>query len=129
MIWPTGTLLLGSPPGEVSCPKSLEFAAAPWSQTGQFAAWLHSPGNAPTRQISIDGPQVFRSLSVGARVQPGIMGAQSRGVFGGGGAGVDHHRPPRLPRNATGAGDLDRCGRAGLSGLSRPAVSQAAADP
>src|SRR5204863_338578 len=64
------------------------------------------------RQLLIDGPQVFRSLSVGARVQPGIMGAQSRGVFGGGGAGLDHHRPARLPRNATGAGDLLR--RSGL---------------
>ena len=95
---------------------SLEFAAGPWSQTGQFAAWRHSPGNGPTRQILIDGPQVFRSLSVGARVQPRHMGAQSRGVFGGRGAGVDHHRPLRLPRNATGAGDVLR--RAGLRRLS-----------
>src|SRR5450631_1218810 len=147
-------------------PKSLEFAFSPCSQTGQSTARRQLPGKVPTRQILTDGPQVFRSLSVGARVQPGVMGAQSRGVFGRRGAGLDRHRPLRLPRNETGAGDVlrraglrrpfhsggvrrlyrdlaewlarhephpagvfDRRGGPHLPRLSRPAISQAAADP
>src|SRR4030081_219154 len=78
----SGALLPPRLPEGISRPKSLEFAAGPWSQTGQFAAWRASPGNAPTRQILTDGPQVFRSLSVGARVPPRLVGAQSCGVFG-----------------------------------------------
>src|SRR5258708_13501962 len=62
-----------------------------------------------------DGPQVFRSLPVGARVQPRLMGAQPRGVFGGGGRGLDPDRPLRLPRSETGAGDVFRG-----AGLCRP---------
>ena len=91
---------------------ALEFAVSPWSHTG-----LRSPAilarQGSNRQIFDDGPQVFRSLPVGARVQPRHMGAQPRHVLADRGGGLDPHRPLRLPRNEAGAGDVLR--RAGLA--------------
>ncbi len=71
---------------------------------------------SPTRQSSLDGPQVFRSLSVGARVQPRELGAQSGRVRGGGGGGVDHHRPLRFP--GAEAGPSTFFGGLAIAGLS-----------
>src|ERR1700730_18186974 len=82
----------------------LEFAATPWSQTHIFSIRHISPGKVPTRQNNNDGPQVFRSLSDGARVHPRLVGAQPCGVLGVRGGVLDHHRPLRLPRSETGAG-------------------------
>ena len=45
------------------------------------------------------------------------MGAQSRGVLGGRGAGLDHHRAVRIPGNEAGAGDIFR-----RAGLRRPSI-------
>src|SRR5213079_1097217 len=66
-----------------------------------------------------DGPQVFRTLSDRAGVEPGVVGAAARGVFDGCDGGLDHHRPVRLPRDETCVGDVFR--RASLRGAVNPA--------
>src|ERR1700755_3337782 len=91
-----------------SRPNSLEFAVRSWSHTARPVAIC--PARSNPAEVT-DGPQVFRSLPVGALLGARHLGAQSGRLFGDRGRGLDPDRALRLPGNE--AGDRDLLRRAG----------------
>ena len=84
--------------------------------TGRFQPAVPTRQKSTPAEIKSHGPQVFRSLFIGARVRFGVLVAQPGGIRRGGGRGLGPHRPFWLSRNQTGALHVFR--RASHAGLS-----------